>query len=139
MLPNAFIGKLEKPRESDLVSVLASAKPLWDGLIAETAEEHEVVDQEWKSYSPKYGWSLRLKRKNRNILYLGPSHGGFVVSFILGDKAVKAARKSRLPARILKIFDEATRYPEGTAIRMEVKKPGDIEIVKKLVVMKLQN
>jgi hypothetical protein len=26
--------------------------------------------REWKSYSPKYGWTLRLKQKKRTILYL---------------------------------------------------------------------
>ena len=139
MPTNAFIERRKKPEDPDLAAALGPAKLLWDKLIAAAADELDVVDQEWKSSSPKYGWSLRLKRNKRNILYLGPSRGGFNVALILGDKAKKAARKSGLPVRVLKIFDEARRYPEGTGIRMEVKKASDIDIVKKLMAIKLEN
>jgi hypothetical protein len=139
MLTNAFIDKLEKPKESDLVAVLGSAKALWDKLIADVTSECAIDDEEWKSYSPKAGWSLRLKRKKRNILYLSPSRGSFTATFILGDRAVRVARKSGLPKRVMKIIDEAKRYPEGTAIRIEVKGPRGADVVKKLAVIKMEN
>jgi hypothetical protein len=93
--------------------------------------------QEWNSYSRKAGWSLRLKRKDRNILYLTPCEGCFFVSFALGDKAVEAARQSRLPQRVIRMINEARRYAEGTGIRIEMKKPKDIEIAKQLAAIKL--
>jgi hypothetical protein len=139
MLTNAFINKLEKPKESDLATALGSARELWDKLIADVTSECAIDDEEWNSYSPKAGWSLRLKRKKRNILYLSPSRGCFTASLILGDKALRSVRKSGLPKRVMKIVDEAKRYPEGTAIRIEVKGPKDIDLVKKLAVIKTEN
>jgi hypothetical protein len=59
------------------------------------------------------------------------------VAFILGDKAVQAARGSKLPQRVVKILDAAPRYPEGTGVRLEIKKPKDIEIMKQLAAIKL--
>ena len=59
------------------------------------------------------------------------------MSFALGDKAVEAARQSRLPQSVIKTINEARRYAEGTGIRMEMKKPKDIEIVKQLAAIKL--
>jgi len=138
MLPNAFIGKPEKPSEQDLAAVLGPAKAVWDQLVADLAGEGVDV-QEWNSYSRKAGWSLRLKHKERNIVYLTPSRDCFMASFALGDKAVKAARQSGLPKRVLAILDTAKRYAEGTAVRIEVKGFKDIAIVKKLAVMKLEN
>ena len=44
----------------------------------------------------KSGWSLRLKVKKRNIVYLAPCNGCFRVAFIFGDRAVAAARQSDL-------------------------------------------
>jgi hypothetical protein len=126
VLPNAFIGKTEKPSDRDLEVALGTAKALWDQLVTELRAEHGVDTQEWKSYSPKAGWSLRLLRKKRCILYLGAHKGSFGVAFILGDKAIKALREDKFPARILKIVDEASRYPEGTGIRFEVKAPKDV-------------
>jgi hypothetical protein len=139
MLENAFIGKLKKPTSADVSAVLGPSKALWDDLVADVKDVCKIDGKEWKSYSPKAGWSLRLIRKKRNILYLAPSHGCFRVSFVLGDKAIKAARTSGLPARAIKIIDNAKRYPEGTAIRIDVKNSKDVDLIKQLAVIKAEN
>jgi hypothetical protein len=139
MLPNAFINQTEKPTDDELSAVLGPARALWDQLLAELAGELDVTIQEWNSYSPKAGWSLRLKREKRTILYLSPCRGSFRAAFALGDKAVEAARRSRLPKRVIQIIDEAKRYAEGTGVRIDVNRPPDIAVVKKLAVLKLEN
>jgi hypothetical protein len=58
---------------------------------------------------------------------------------VLGDKAVSAARKSGLPERVLKMLGEAKRYAEGTALRIEVSSPEDLELVKTLARIKVEN
>jgi hypothetical protein len=101
--------------------------------------EQNVVDQEWKSYSPKAGWSVRLKVKKRNIIYLSPCSGCFRVAFIFGDKAVAAARQADLSKSTLKLLNEALRYPEGTGLRPTVKSPKDLAAIRKLALIKLAN
>ena len=139
MLTNAFIDKPKKPTAAELTAALGPSKALWDQLLAGLADEHNLTVQEWNSYSRKAGWSLRLKLKDRNILYLTPCQGCFFVSFALGDKAVQAARQSGLPQSVIKIIDEARRYAEGTGIRIEMKKPRDIKIAKQLAAIKLDH
>jgi hypothetical protein len=137
MLPNAFIGKATRPTDAELAAALGPAKTLWDQLVAGLAVECDVTVQEWNSYSRKAGWSLRLKRKERTILWVGPCRGSFRVAVILGDKAVQAARQSRLPKSVIRMINEAKRYVEGTGVRIEVKKPKDIELMKQLAAIKL--
>lgn len=139
LAPNAFIGRTESPTDADLANSLGPTKLLWDGLIADMAAQHDVTVQEWSSYSVKAGWSLRLKLGKRTILWMAPCEGHFRVAFILGDKAVLAARKSRLSASALRILDQAQKYPEGTGIRLQIKGPQDLATVKKLAVIKLRN
>ena len=139
MLPNAFIGKLEKPTDTDLTEALGPAKALWDELLATLANEYKIDIQEWNSHSRKAGWSLRLIREKRAILYLSPCRGCFFVSFALGDRAVEAARRSKMPPHVIKIINEAKRYAEGTAVRIEMKKPKDSDIVKRLAAIKMDN
>jgi hypothetical protein len=139
MSPNAFIGKTEQPTDGELTAALGPAKALWDQLIDDLADECGVVDQEWNSYSRKAGWTLRLKREQRNIVYLSPCEGCFRVSFALGDKAMRAARAAKLPQRIVKIMNEAPKYPEGTGIRITLKTPKDLAAVKMLAAIKLAN
>jgi hypothetical protein len=140
MLANAFVGASEPPTDAQLTAELGRhAKAVWNQLLAELADEYKLVTQEWNCYSRKAGWSLRLKQEKRNIVYFSPCRGLFVVSFALGDGAVEAARLSRLPERVMQIISEAKRYPEGTAVRINVNGPRDIPVVKKLVKVKLEN
>jgi hypothetical protein len=139
VIPNAFIGKTKKPTENEMAAALGPTKSVWDKLVADLAGENGVDVQEWNSYSPKAGWSLRLKRKKRTIVWLAPCQGCFRVAFILGDKAMKAARECGLPKRVLKILDEAPRYPEGTGVRFEVKSAKELAVLKKLAAIKLEN
>lgn len=139
MEANAFIGKAKKPTEEELAAALGPAKVVWDRFVTGLAEENGVDVQEWSSYSRKAGWSLRVKRKKRTIVWLAPCQRCFRVAFILGDKAMKASRKCGLPPRMLKILEEAPKYPEGTGVRIAVKGAKDIAMLKKLAEIKLAN
>jgi hypothetical protein len=136
---NAFIGRHTPPTDTDLAKALGPTKPVWDSLIADLAAAHEVASQEWKSYSPKAGWALRLMRGKRTVVWLAPCKGCVQAVFILGDKAMAAARQSRLATRILKLLDESPRYPEGTGVRLLIKGTRDIPTVMKLAAVKLAN
>jgi len=139
MSANAFIGKAQKPTDAELAAALGPAKATWDQLLAELAQEHGVNIHEWKCYSPKWGWSLRAKRKARTIIWLSPSESCFTVLFILGGKAMQAARQSRLSQRVVKAMNDAPKYPEGTGVRLRVKSSRDIATLKKLALIKLEN
>jgi hypothetical protein len=135
---NAFIGKTTRPTEAEVAAALGTTAALWKQLMNWMAEQG-VGECEWNSSGVKYGWSLRLKQKKRNIVYLGPCDGCFRVAFALGDKAVAAARKSDLPKSALKIIDEAPRYAEGTGVRLMVKAEKDLGAIKKLALIKMAN
>jgi uncharacterized protein DUF3788 len=139
MLENAFIGKAKQPTAKELAAELGSSTELWNELVAGITKECGITEQEWNSPYPKYGWSLRLKRKKRNIIYLGPSHGCFRVSMVLGDKAMAVARNLDLPKAVKKTVKEAPHYPEGNAIRIEIKSATDLEPIKKLAKVKVEN
>jgi Protein of unknown function (DUF3788) len=138
-IPNAFIGQPAKPPLAELSSALGASHRLWEELVAWLAEEHGVAIQEWKSISPKYGWSLRLKRKQRTIAHLSPCNGFFLVSFALGDKALKSALQLALPKSVADDLASAPRYAEGTGVRLLIKRPQDLATVRKLVLVKLSN
>ena len=138
-LPNAFIGKISPPTGREVAAKLGPASTTWKELIAWLAGKG-IACGEWKSVSPtKYGWALRPSIKKRTILYLGPCEDCFRVSFVLGDKAVTAARASDLPKAVLKEIAEAKRYAEGTGIRLLVHTTKDLAPIKRLVEIKLAN
>lgn len=139
MLPNAFIGKLKKPTNSELADALGPAKEIWDQLLAHLADDLEVNKLEWNSYSPKAGWALKVKKGSRTIFYMAPCDDAIRVAFILGDKAKQAALRSDLPAKFVKMIRQAKKYPEGTAVRIETKSAADLVVIYKLAIAKLEN
>jgi hypothetical protein len=139
MNANAFIGRTKAPSDADLAAALGAVKPLWDEIVVGMAHELGLTGSEWKSYGAKHGWALQLRRGKRNIVHLAPCEGSIRVLFILGERAVAAARAARLGAAGAKLIDEAPRYPEGTGIRLEVSRPRQIPLVRKLARIKLDN
>jgi hypothetical protein len=136
---NAFINHAAQPTPEELATALGPTAAVWNKLVGCLADECGLTVQEWNSYSLKAGWSMRLKLKKRNILYMSPCKDYFRVAFILGGKAVKAARQIKLPQRITKAIDDAPRYPEGTGVRLIVKRMTDLPAILKLAAIKLAN
>lgn len=97
------------------------------------------LTEEWVFSGQKHGWALRLKHKQRAVLYMKPLEKYFRVSLAFGPKAVQAARASELPARVLRLIDEAVQYPEGKAIRIEVRSTEDVRVATQLAAIKLES
>jgi len=133
---NAFIGKTKQPTSDEVDLALGKAAPIGHSYLTWLAEEG-VKEQEWTSVSAKYGWGLRMKLKKRTIVYLGPAHNCMTVSFVLGDRAVAAAKSSELASPILKVIEDSPKYAEGTGVRLIVKKPKDLAPIKLLTRVKL--
>jgi hypothetical protein len=114
--------KARQPTDADLRRALGKAHALWERLIADVDARIGPVNGVWGFTSATTGWGLRLRRKERVILYMTPRDGAFLVSFALGEKAVADAMKRRLPATLARAIESAPRYAEGRGVRVEVTK-----------------
>ena len=139
MALSALDDKSKTPQDGDLVEVLGRAKQRWDELRALASLRYEPLTEHWSFSGKQYGWSLGLKRKKRTVLYLIPCKRHFLVAFVLGEKAVKAARQSDLPAAVVKSINTAKKYVEGRGVRLEVRTKKDLAPVEKLAAIKMAN
>jgi hypothetical protein len=139
MALSAFDDKTKPPQEDELGAMLGSSYALWNELKKRIAAQFAPLSIEWGFTSKTTGWGLRLKQENRAVLYMTPCKGYFLASFALGEKAVKAARKSGLPASVLAVIEGARRYAEGRGVRLEVKTPKDVKDIEKLALIKMAN
>ncbi len=138
-VPNAFIGRKEQPSAAELSAALGPSEALWSELIRQLGSDAGLT-QEWKGVcANKYGWSLRLKQKSRNIIYFSPCRDCFRVAFVFGDKAMKAMPEAHLPKAVEKALAEAPHYPEGTGLRLMVSRAADLPAIRKLAQIKLAN
>ena len=137
MAVSVFDDKARQPTEADLARALKGSFDFWNDLKERIAARFTPLSFEWGFAGKAYGWSLRLKHKKRAILYMTPCEGYFLASFALGEKAVKAAHDSNLPASVLQLIDSAKKYAEGRGVRLKVTSTRDVRHIEKLAIIKM--
>lgn len=137
MALSAFDDKASEPGADELRRTLGRSGARWDELIEHLATKQAPLDTGWTYAGANWGWSLRLKRKKRTILYLTPRDRHFLVGFALGEKAVAAAHEAGLPEDVLAVIDGARKYAEGRAVRLEVRTKKDLQAVERLAAIKM--
>jgi hypothetical protein len=137
MAMSAFDDRSRQPSREELRTVLGASAELWDALVEQVGKAHAPITEHWNFAGGKFGWSLRLKWKDRIVLYLTPQAGAFLAGVVLGDKAVAAARARGLPASVLALVHAAPRYAEGRGIRVTVTTREDLAAVEALATVKM--
>ncbi|MBI1936730.1 MAG: DUF3788 domain-containing protein [Ignavibacteriales bacterium] len=139
MTNNIFTNKLEQPDEETLSTVLGKSYKNWQAVKKHIEDNYGSCAEEWKFYGQKIGWSLKIFLKKRNLFFVTVCNGFFRISFVLGNKAVAAAEQSKLPQTIIEELLNAKKYAEGRGVRIEVKSQKDVETIKQLVDIKIEN
>ncbi len=137
MALSAFADRTRPPEPADLGRVLGAAAGAWQELAVHVRASYPPIDELWSFSGPKYGWSMRLRRKERVVLYMTPQDGGFLVGLVLGEKAAAAARQAGVPDPVMALIDGAPRYAEGRGIRVAVTSPVDLAAVQQLAALKM--
>lgn len=137
MALSPFDDAAHAPEPEALAATLGPSAPLWERVARGVAERHAPIDEAWHFGGRNYGWSMRLRRKDRTVLYLIPQAGHFLVGVVFGEKALRAARASDVPASVIALFDAARPYAEGRGIRLPVRSAADAEVVLALAAIKL--
>ena len=138
-MPSVFMDRSSKPEKESLTKALGKTAKLWERLRNELEDEYGELTEDWKCYSQKSGWTMKLLRKKRNLFFMTPQRGHFRITFVFGDKAVSEVEKSDLPGNLIETLLQANTYVEGRGLTVEVKNSSDVEHVEKLVGIKVTN
>jgi hypothetical protein len=137
MALSVFDDRQAAPTERAIRGALGKAAPAWTALLDLLSRDCGPLQDEWSFAGEKYGWSLKLRRGKRAIVYLTPCDSHFLASFALGEKACAAARAAKIPARVLRLIEDAPRYAEGRGVRIPVRTPREAEAIRDLALIKL--
>jgi hypothetical protein len=137
MALSAFDDKASAPTAAELASVLGRASGAWSSLKESLLAECRPLTEVWSFAGKAFGWSLRLKRDTRIIVYMTPCRGYFLASFVLGEKACLAAREARLLPSVLELIESAPKYAEGRGVRIPVRNKKECASIRTLAAIKL--
>lgn len=136
MATSIFDDKAIIPDDSMVACALADQMVLWDSLKSHVMGNVEDINQGWKYYSKKSGWTLIFKKKDRTLFYFVPCSGYFRIGFVFGEKAVRAAEKAPVPEHIIETILAAAAHVEGRSFFVDIKDKKDLEIVFTLLKIK---
>lgn len=137
MALSAFDDEAGPPDAAELAAALGDAATLWRELVEHVSTTYAPVTESWNHGGDKFGWSLRLKRKDRILLYMTPQLGQFLLGVVLGELAAERAHEDCFPHHILELIDGAPRYGEGRGIRLPVRREDDLATALALAALKL--
>ncbi len=136
---SAFMEKSVMPDNAMLKEALGPAYKHWEEIRTKLEKDYGPLKDEWKFYSAKWGWSMKLMMKKRNLFFFGPREKYFLVGFVFGDKAVAAVEESALPKEMIEELKNAKKYMEGRVLQFDVKTKEDVKHVLELVRVKVEN
>ena len=134
MAASIFGEKAIVPGNEALSAALKDNQVLWDKVL-----DFSGGKGEWKFYSKAAGWTLPVKKGKRTLFYLMPKDGWFQMIFVYGERAVEAAQSFGLPEKVLNDLEQATAYVEGRSVTIDITSNADIDIVEKMLQLKLEH
>jgi hypothetical protein len=119
------------PTDADIRAALGDTYPFWTEIIASVP-----VVPEWHYYGAKYGFSLKLLEKKRNLCFMTLGEGNIRFAVIYGEKAYARALESDLDEELKQMLRGARKYPEGRGVSLTVTSPEDVTRVRRLLEIK---
>ena len=107
MALSVFDDRSHPPSTTSVQQALGRCAHLWSALVEKVRMLGGDIEQEWTFAGRNYGWSMRLKRKDRNLVDPTPCDGHFLVGVVLGEKAIAAARAAGAAAGVLALVEAA--------------------------------
>ncbi len=126
-----FIDKNTQPGDEALAAGIGGAHALWQDIILYVRGKMPGVVAEWNFGGEKFGWSFRVKDRERVIIYLLPRDKYFKVAMVFGEKATAQVLDSKVSQYIKDELAEARPYAEGRGIRlaMDRKMLKDVQLL----------
>lgn len=137
MALSIFDDRHAPPDAAALRRALGDAAPLWDRVVSFAGTRWPPIEEELAYSGRSAGWSVRLRRNGKILLYLIPREGSFLAGIVLGDRAVRGALEADLPSRIVEMIRSAKRYAEGTGIRFEVRDGDELRALERLMEIRM--
>jgi len=138
MSASIYNDKAIQPDDSMLRNDLAESYEYYEEISQFINNNYGNLSLDWKFYSGKSGWILKLLTKSKNVLFVIPCEGYFKVAFTFGEKATDFILNSDFSEFVKTELLNAKKHVEGRTIQLDISKEFDCDNVLKLIEVKLR-
>jgi hypothetical protein len=125
------------PDDEVLSQHLGQAKDVWDLFMDFLKEKYPSFSGQWRYYKDGKSWLYKLTKKKQTICWISVYQNKFKTSFYFSQKAEELITSSKLGKKYIEQFTE-NKFGKIRGIRVDIKKPVDLNATKKLIEIKEQ-
>ncbi|HNX80370.1 MAG TPA: DUF3788 family protein, partial [Prolixibacteraceae bacterium] len=125
------------PDEAVLRSIIGEKLEWWNNLMDHTIQNYPAITPVWRYYNDGKQWLFRLLHKKDTLFWCSLVEDTFRITFYLTDKFEPAIVQSQLPEEVKTEFLSSKHYGKLKGITIRIDQPGDLEVVKLLIPIKL--
>jgi len=113
-------------------------KNTWDSFIEFINGSYPSFSGQWRYYKDGKSWLYKITKKKKTICWVSVYSNKFKTTFYFPDKAEDLITTSKLRKQYIDQFVHGKRYGKTRGITVDVKKPVDLNSIKKLIEIKEQ-
>lgn len=121
------------PPEGELRDLLGRRYGVFD----KVAHPGPGITGEWRCYKKGKPPILKVVDGKRTLYYVRPERGSVHVSLLLGRRAREAALAGQVPSHLRTVIRSAREFPEGWAVRLELRRLADVADIEALLAVKV--
>ena len=127
--------------DDDLISsILGDTFLLWQQTFSYLYDNNKDISVDWKYSNCGKEWFCQARKKRKSIFWIKISKkNSFGIGFPFGDKLESVILQSKLPVNIKEEYKNATKFSTTRYISIEVENSTDLENVKMLIDLKINN
>jgi len=132
--------KSPKPNDEIIFSIIGDAELLWKQTFSYLSDNHNDISINWKYSECGKEWFCQAVKKKKSLFWIQiQKKNSFSIGFPFGDKLEPIILESTLPGSIKNEFINAKKFNTTRYIAIEVQDSEDLENVKKLIDLKINN
>ena len=128
-----------KPDNELIFSMLGEKELLWKQTMSYLYDNNNDISEIWKYYKDGKSWLFRTLKKKKTIFWIRILDGTFRIAFWFADKLEPVILQSALPESIKSEYKNAKRFNKSRCIYIDMQGSGDIQNVKMLIDLKVNN
>ncbi len=133
MAIGVFVSKEQEPIDEMVKQALHLNFALWQDVIGYLKEQYGTIESEWKFYSKKSGWCLKIASEKRNLLFLLPCDNYFIATVNMGESVREKVLSADIGKKSKELIKDAKVYMEGISVPFSVHNEIDLNEVKSIL------
>lgn len=129
----------EIPNDELVFSIIGNKELIWKKTMSYVYDNNNDISEVWKYYNDGKSWLFRTIIKKKTVFWIRILDDTFRIAFWFANRLEPIILESKLPKRIKEEYKNAKVFNKSKSIYIDVQDLKDLENIKTLIDLKINN